>query len=117
MGTYHSGLAAEATIIRGYQDRGMDLLEQRHRNIGGEIDLILRDVDQTVVFVEVKQRKTLEEAAYSISARQWSRIAQAAEIYIDQIGGAYDTTMRFDAALTDRYGNVEILENAATFDQ
>ncbi len=115
MGTYQSGLAAEDTIVRKYLASGLNLLERRCRNEGGEIDLVLED-DDTLVFVEVKQRKSIETAAYSISQRQWSRIAHAAQIYIAQKDYPFQTNMRFDAALTDRYGNVEILENAASFE-
>ncbi len=115
MSCYDTGLHAEAAVLRGYQTRGSQILAQRHRNAAGEIDLILREQD-TIVFVEVKHRKTIHDAAHAISARQWARIAAAAEIYIASCHETQNCFMRFDAALTDRYGNVEIVENAMFFD-
>ncbi|HUS54094.1 MAG TPA: YraN family protein [Thermohalobaculum sp.] len=53
---YLSGLSAEDQAARAYLKRGAELLARRHRNAGGEIDLIFLE-DGILVFVEVKQRK------------------------------------------------------------
>ena len=56
-GAYLSGLAAEEQVARAYQKRGAKILARRHRNEGGEIDLILLE-GGILVFVEVKSAKT-----------------------------------------------------------
>ena len=49
----------------------------------GEIDLLMQD-GLTIVAVEVKYRKSLTQAAYSIRPRQQLRIQQALEFWISQ---------------------------------
>jgi putative endonuclease len=108
------GLAAEAIAARHYLSRSADMLGQRARNKGGEIDLIVRDGKQ-IVFVEVKARRSLAEAAWSISPRQVARIGNAAQLWLNDNGHA-DQDFRFDVILVDRCGNTEVLENALSFD-
>jgi putative endonuclease len=76
--------------------------------------MIVRDANQTV-FVEVKARRTLADAAYSVSPRQSIRLAIAAQAWLEREGRQNDD-IRFDVVLVDRNGNSEILENALTFD-
>lgn len=112
--TYLNGLAAEDIAERCYLERGCTTLAKRWRSEAGEIDLIMRAPD-AVIFVEVKARRTTSEAAYSISPKQWQRIMSSAEIYMSDHGLAHGTDLRFDAALIDRQGTCEIVENAAQF--
>ena len=51
---HHSGEAAEQQVARHYERLGYEILSQRWRGAGGEIDLIVRN-PETVVFVEVKK--------------------------------------------------------------
>lgn len=101
-----SGLAAEDQIVRRYEMAGCDILARRWRGAAGEIDLIVRD-GCTIVFVEVKKAATLAEAAERLSRRQMDRICRAACEYCGD-----SCEMRFDAALVDKLGRVELLENA-----
>lgn len=112
---YHDGLAAEDAVARHYEAQGYTCLEKRWRCAYGEIDLICRSAD-TLVFIEVKMRRNIHAAAHAISAKQWARIAQAAQTYVSETGIGLEVNMRFDAALTDRHANLEIIENAAIFD-
>lgn len=112
--TYFNGLAAEDIAERTYIENGCTTLAKRWRSAAGEIDLIMRAPD-TVIFVEVKARRTTSDAAYAISARQWQRIMTSAEIFMSDRGLAHGTDLRFDAALIDRHGTCEIIENAAQF--
>lgn len=109
--TYFNGMAAEDIAERQYHAMGFETLEKRWRSEAGEIDLIMRS-PQTVVFVEVKARRTTADAAYAISMKQWQRIMASAEIFAAQKGFAHSTDLRFDAALIDRQGVCEIVENA-----
>lgn len=106
-----SGHAAERLVADHYADRGCEILECCWRSAAGEVDLILRD-GATVVFVEVKKSDSHDIAAQRISRRQMDRICQAALLYTDRLPMGALTELRFDAALVDAGGRVEIVENA-----
>ena len=101
-----AGVAAEDQIVRRYEMAGCDILARRWRGRAGEIDLIVRD-GATIVFVEVKKAATLSAAAERLSRRQMDRICRAACEYAGD-----SAEMRFDAALVDQMGRVEVLQNA-----
>lgn len=111
MSAHASGQAAEARVAELYADRGCEILERRWRSAAGEIDLILRD-GEAIVFVEVKKSGTHDLAAQRLSRRQMDRICTAALLYIERFSTGSLTEMRFDAALVDACGRVEIIENA-----
>lgn len=104
-------MAAEQGVASTYTGRGGELLHQRWRSASGEIDLICRTGDVTV-FVEVKARRTHAEAAHALCARQAARIMAASQDWLAQQGLPLDTEIRFDVALVDAQGAVEIIENA-----
>jgi len=108
---YHAGLSAEEAVARDYQRRGFTVAAQRWRGKGGEIDLILRD-DAGLVFVEVKKSRDFARAAQRITQRQMQRICLSAEEFIAREPRGSLTPMRFDVALVDQMGQVEIIENA-----
>lgn len=112
--SYHAGQMAEDAALRSYVARGARLLKQRYRVREGEIDLIFEVAGQ-IVFCEVKCRRTIEEAAYSIGPRQWERLEQAANRYMMEHNVGAATDLRFDAVLMDRAGAMEIVENAHLF--
>lgn len=111
---HQSGQMAEDAALRAYSDRGARLLARRYRVREGEIDLIL-DMDGILVFAEVKSRRTIEEAAHAIDARQWQRLEQAANRYMMEANVGAATDIRFDAVLMDRAGRMEVVENAHLF--
>ena len=112
--SHYNGLMAEGLAAQIYLARSASLLGQRTRIAGSEIDMIFRDADQTV-FVEVKARRTLADAAYAVSPRQSARLAVAAQAWLEREGRQNDD-IRFDIVLVDRQGNSEVLENALSFD-
>lgn len=103
---YHAGHAAEDQIVRRYEAVGCEVLERRWRGKAGEVDLIVRD-GASIVFVEVKKAATHADAAERLGRRQMYRICRAACEY-----AGLSAEMRFDAALVDDAGRVEVLENA-----
>lgn len=111
--SYLAGLAAEQQITRLYQDRGLILDRQRWRGQGGEIDLIFQD-DDGFVFVEVKKSRTHARAAERVTSRQISRLVNAATEFLAQTRAGLNALARFDVALIDAHGQVDILENAIT---
>lgn len=95
---YQKGLDAEDGAARVLRSRGFDILGRRFRSPSGEIDLIASDGSR-LAFVEVKARRTLGEAAWSVTPRQQKRIAAAADHWLQCFPeyGACDIT--FDAIL------------------
>ena len=75
--------------------KGYAILAQRFKRPGGEIDIIaLRN--QTLVFVEVKQRPTLELAQSAVPTRAWRRIARTADAWIAARSDRAGYNCRFD---------------------
>ncbi len=108
---YLSGQAGEDSAIRAYEDLGVRLLAQRWRGASGEIDLILQ-APETLIFCEVKTCRSFAAAAHRISQAQMQRIYQTAEEFLGQQPQGALTPSRFDAALVDGFGRVEIIANA-----
>jgi len=106
---FHNGMAAEAIAARAYETRGGKLLAQRWKVAEGEIDLII-ELDGTIVFVEVKARKTLELAMAALLPAQQARLVACAEQYLAR-HASLNTPCRFDLAALDRTGRIEVLEN------
>jgi putative endonuclease len=93
-----AGRTAEtiAALLLGL--KGYRILERRFRGVRGEVDLIARR-GGLLVFVEVKRRGTLDEAALSVTARQRQRIAHAADEYLARHPSLGSAGVRFDAVL------------------
>ncbi|SMR81592.1 putative endonuclease [Aliiroseovarius halocynthiae] len=109
--SYLSGIAAEDSVARIYKGRGQQVVGRRWRGKRGEIDLIVRNRDE-VIFVEVKKSRDFLRAAEALSAAQIKRLYQtAAEFLCDEPKGDL-TPSRFDVALVNGAGEVQILENA-----
>lgn len=115
---HFSGLAAEEITARWYRARGAEILATRHRTPEGEIDLIAQ-LDSILIFVEVKRRKNNHEFDSPVSPRQWQRLANAANHYMfsDQSQTGTQPICRFDVALIDANGGIEVIENARGFDE
>ncbi|WP_157267498.1 YraN family protein [Azohydromonas aeria] len=88
--TRQRGEAAEALALAHLQRHGLRLVERNYRLAqgpaahGGEIDLILRERDGTLVFVEVRSRRSRAcgGAAASIGASKQRRLRRAAEHFL-----------------------------------
>ncbi|SOH92922.1 putative endonuclease [Monaibacterium marinum] len=111
---YETGHLAEEAALQAYLARGARLLHQRYRVREGEIDLIFW-LNEQIVFCEVKSRRTIDEAAHSITPRQWQRLERAANRYMMENNVGATTDMRFDAVLMDRTGQMQVVENAHLF--
>ena len=98
------GQQAEDAALAHLQTRGLKLVERNYRTPGrggGEIDLILRDRDGSLVFVEVRSRNTERYggAGGSISAVKQQRIVLAARHYLMRF--AAPPACRFDVVLVE----------------
>ena len=81
------GAAAEDMALAHLQRAGLRLVERNYRTPGrggGEIDLIVREPDGTLVFVEVRARADASRggAAASVGAVKRRRIVWAAQHYL-----------------------------------
>ncbi|MEX5728276.1 putative endonuclease [Rhodovulum iodosum] len=108
---YHSGLAAEECVARQYQRQGGTIAARRWRGRGGEIDLVVEHRG-VLIFVEVKKAKSFDRAAERVTPRQIERIVAAAGEYLAGAPLGLSSESRFDVALVDGQGQVEILPNA-----
>ena len=108
---WHAGRSAEEQVARLLERRGWVPLAERWRGAGGEIDLILRDGGVTV-FVEVKQGPDHASAAARVTPRQVARLRDAAGEYMGTLPGGLLSEVRFDVALVDGQGRIEVIENA-----
>ncbi|NUN62943.1 MAG: YraN family protein [Burkholderiaceae bacterium] len=102
--TREQGMAAEDRALAHLQAEGLRLLERNYRTPGrggGEIDLVLRDRDGTVVFVEVRSRssRAFGGAGASIGATKQRRIVFAARHYLMRLGAP--PPCRFDVVLVE----------------
>jgi putative endonuclease len=97
-----AGDHAETLALEHLQRHGLALVCRNYRLArgpharGGEIDLLLRDRDGTLVFVEVRSRasSTFGGALASVTARKQQRIVLAARHYLAKLGHA--PPCRFD---------------------
>ena len=112
--TKQVGDAAEDAALLYLQQAGLRLLVRNYRTPGrggGEIDLIMRAPDTTLVFVEVRHRKTASHggAAASVSATKQRRIIFAARHYLmrqDRLPAC-----RFDVLVVE-HGRIEWFQAA-----
>ncbi|SIO16000.1 YraN family protein [Vannielia litorea] len=108
---YDAGRMAEESVANAYEARGARVAERRWRGEGGEVDIVA-ELPDTLVFIEVKQSSTFDRAAEAITPRQVTRIRNAAAEYVGRYPTALSTPVRFDLALVNGRGEVQILENA-----
>ncbi len=112
--TKQRGDAGEDRALAHLQAAGLRLVSRNYRTPGrggGEIDLIMRDRDGTLVFVEVRQRASGSHggAGASISPLKQRRIVFAARHYLLRLG--QEPPCRFDVVLLDA-GQVQWLRAA-----
>lgn len=88
--TKAKGDDAETRALRHLQAHGLTLVKRNYRVArgpharGGEVDLIVRDTDGTLVFVEVRSRSTSGHgaAAETVTQRKQQRIVWAARHFL-----------------------------------
>lgn len=81
--SYQRGLWAEKLAAFSLQLKGHHILEKRYKTPGGEIDLITETFDH-LVFIEVKARSSLADAAHALTPRQQNRLQTAALYYLQK---------------------------------
>lgn len=105
--TQATGEAAEARALAHLQGQGLSLVARHYRVGGGprvpaaEVDLIVRERDGTLVFVEVRARRSSAHggAAASVGAAKQRRIVRAARQYLARLPSP--PPCRFDVVAID----------------
>jgi putative endonuclease len=98
------GDAAEDTALAHLRRHGLALVQRNFRTPGrggGEVDLIMREPDGTLVFVEVRQRGSTSRggAGASITGVKQRRIVFAARHFLLRLRS--EPPCRFDVVLLD----------------
>jgi putative endonuclease len=96
---YRSGVVAETIAALLLRLKGHRIVARRYKTPVGEIDLVALKGNR-LVFVEVKRRRSMEAAAWTLPARQRRRILRAAQYWL---AGHPDFTghdIAFDVVLT-----------------
>ncbi len=109
--SYHAGLAAEGAVENHYVRTGHVIADRRWRGAGGEIDIVARN-GADLIFVEVKKSRDFARAAEQLSQRQMTRIYNTASEFLAGEPDGQDTNVRFDVALMDEAGQIQVIENA-----
>ena len=95
---FRTGISAESRAAMLLIAKGFRILARRFRSPVGEIDIVARR-RHLLVFVEVKARERLDDAAWSVTERQRSRIIAAAEVWLADHPDPSIRDIRFDAML------------------
>lgn len=92
-----TGNVGEAMSFKYLQDNGYEILETNYKNKIGEIDIIAKDEDERLIFVEVKTRATAKHGypREAVNRQKQQKIKKVAEYYllVNKIG---IVPMRFD---------------------
>ena len=98
------GKSAEDRAVEELEARGYAILARRYRTRHGEIDIVARD-GETIVFVEVKARRTGDfgSAVEAVTPLKQRRIASMAADYLVR-SRLTDRACRFDVVAIDGVG-------------
>lgn len=105
------GRDAESRAAAALAAEGFAEIARRARTGVGEIDLIV-ERDGLLVFVEVKARASLNDAAFSLGPRQQARLLSAGEAWMAANPGHGAAGVRFDLLLVDGVGQVRRIADA-----
>ena len=105
--TKAAGDVAETRALAWLVARGLRLVQRNYRVArgpsarGGEIDLIMQDSAGTLIFVEVRARRSTAQggAAASITSTKRARIVRTAQHYLSRL--AVMPACRFDVVTLD----------------
>ena len=95
---FRTGVSAEARAAAFLIAKRYRILARRFRTPHGEIDLVARR-GNLVIFVEVKARASLDDAAYAVTPRQQRRIIDTAQAWLAAHPEHAELELRFDVML------------------
>ncbi len=92
------GLSAESRAAALLIAKGYRIAARRWKSPLGEVDIVARR-RRTLVFVEVKARERLDDAAFAVTERQRRRIIAGAQAWLASHPDDVQCFIRFDAVL------------------
>ena len=95
---FRFGLSAESRAAAYLIAKGYRIVARRWRSPVGEVDIVARRRN-TLIFVEVKARERLDDAAEAILPRQQRRIIAAAGAWLARHPDDANSNIRFDVVL------------------
>jgi putative endonuclease len=95
---FRLGLSAESRAALLLIAKSYRILARRFKTPFGEIDIVARRRND-LVFVEVKARERIDDAAEAVSERGKRRIVAAAEFWLTRHPADAQCAIRFDAIL------------------
>jgi len=111
-GSYGESLAKKYLLSQGYH-----ILEENFRTKIGEIDIIAKD-GQTICFIEVKTRKSLQQGQPFEAVHPWKmkKLSQLAFFYLKSKFHSIDIPARFDVVSIvqkpDGISEIQLIKNA-----
>ena len=106
------GRMGEEAAADWYRDSGFDVADQNWRVAQGELDIVATDLAKSlVVFCEVKTRTSdaFGSGAEAVTHKKQQRIRKLSLLWLQASGSRFNE-IRFDVAVVDRAGMVEVLE-------
>jgi putative endonuclease len=108
---YRHGLFAETAAALLLRLKGHRIVARRYKTPVGEIDLVaLRG--RRLAFVEVKQRRSLDEAGWALPARARRRIVRAAQYWLSSHPDFAGHDIAFDVVLAAPWAWPRYIANA-----
>lgn len=108
---YRRGLLAEALAAMLLRLKGHRILARRYKTPVGEIDLVVLK-GRRLAFVEVKRRRSVEEAAWALPSRTRRRIVRAAQYWLAGHPDFNGHDIAFDVVLATPWSWPVFIENA-----
>ena len=108
---YRSGVLAESIAALTLRLEGNRIVARRYRTPVGEIDLVALK-GRRLAFVEVKRRRSAEDAAWTLPTRQRRRIVRAAQYWLAANPNFTGHDISFDVVLASPWSWPRYIENA-----
>jgi len=108
---YRSGRSAETFAALLLRLQGHRIVARRYETPVGEIDLVAIK-GKRLAFVEVKRRKTADDAAFTVTAKQRRRIVRAAQYWLASHPGFAGHDIAFDVVLAAPWRFPRVIANA-----
>jgi len=108
---YRRGVFAETLAAALFRLKGYRIVARRYKTPVGEIDLVALK-RKRLVFVEVKRRRTQDDAAWTLPTRQRRRIVRAAQYWLSGHPDFAGHDIGFDVVLTAPWTWPRHIENA-----
>lgn len=112
LGAEYENIAAGYLTGQGYR-----IVEQNYRNHFGEIDLIAKDRDGTLVYCEIKYRSDTAsgDPLEAVDRRKQKRLSRTAEYHYAYYGHETGLPCRFDVIGIYGDGSIRHIKNAFEF--